>query len=151
MTPEKMFKSGLKDKQNICRTWTPSILCFKNLHYIFKPTLLLCSFWLLLGLVKVSLHKKWSFPLRISSVNVTKSSVSCGFGPQFPKDLVTYTEEILNGKLHFLCSVISIFQIIADMSLQLIFTTCILKSHVPCTYCLPGVSKDLKMLRTSHH
>ena len=27
-----------------------------------------------------SLHKKWSFPLRISSVNVTKSAVSCGFG-----------------------------------------------------------------------
>ena len=24
-----------------------------------------------------SLHKKWSFPLRISSVNVTKSAVSC--------------------------------------------------------------------------
>ena len=28
----------------------------------------------------MSLHKKWSFPLRISSVNVTKSAVSCGFG-----------------------------------------------------------------------
>ena len=27
-----------------------------------------------------SLHKKWSFPLRISSVNVTKSAASCGFG-----------------------------------------------------------------------
>ena len=25
------------------------------------------------------LHKKWSFPLRISSINVTKSVVSCGF------------------------------------------------------------------------
>ena len=25
--------------------------------------------------------------------------------PQFPTDLVTFTEEILNGKLHFLCSV----------------------------------------------
>ena len=25
--------------------------------------------------------------------------------PQFPADLVTFTEEILNGKLHFLCSV----------------------------------------------
>ena len=25
------------------------------------------------------LHKKWSFPLRISSVNVTKSAGSCGF------------------------------------------------------------------------
>ena len=24
--------------------------------------------------------------------------------PQFPSDLVTFTEEILNGKLHFLCS-----------------------------------------------
>ena len=24
-------------------------------------------------------HEKWSFPLRISSVNVTKSTVSCGF------------------------------------------------------------------------
>ena len=27
-----------------------------------------------------TLHKKWSFPLLISSVNVTKSAVSCGFG-----------------------------------------------------------------------
>ena len=25
--------------------------------------------------------------------------------PQFSADLVTFTEEILNGKLHFLCSV----------------------------------------------
>ena len=25
--------------------------------------------------------------------------------PQFPADLVTFTEEILNGKLHSLCSV----------------------------------------------
>ena len=25
-------------------------------------------------------HKKWSFPLRISSVNMTKSAVFCGFG-----------------------------------------------------------------------
>ena len=27
-----------------------------------------------------TLHKKWSFPLRISSVNVTKSAGNCGFG-----------------------------------------------------------------------
>ena len=26
-----------------------------------------------------TLHKKWSFPLGISSVNVTKFAVSCGF------------------------------------------------------------------------
>ena len=24
--------------------------------------------------------------------------------PQFPADLVTFSEEVLNGKLHFLCS-----------------------------------------------
>ena len=27
-----------------------------------------------------------------------------GAAPQFSADLVTHTEEILNGKLHFLCS-----------------------------------------------
>ena len=41
--------------------------------------------------------QKWSFSLRISSVNVTN--------PQFPVDLVTFTEEILNGKFHILFSV----------------------------------------------
>ena len=40
-----------------------------------------------------TLHKKWSFPLRISEVNMTKSAVSTGF--------VTSTEENLEGKLHF--------------------------------------------------
>ena len=45
----------------------------------------------------VALDKKWSFPLSISSENVTKSAGNCWF--------VTFTEEILNGKLHFLCSV----------------------------------------------
>ena len=48
-------------------------------------------YWLFLGnSVKSNLYKKWSFPLRISSVNVTKSSGNCGY---------TFTEEILNGKL----------------------------------------------------
>ena len=43
-----------------------------------------------------SLHKKWSFPLRTVSVNVIKS--------QETPDLVTFIEEILNGKLNFLHS-----------------------------------------------
>ena len=43
-----------------------------------------------------ALHKKWSFLLRISSVNVTKSAVSCGFGH--------FYWEIFKGKLYFLCS-----------------------------------------------
>ena len=32
---------------------------------------------------------------------------------QFPADLVTFTEEILNGKLHFLCSVFGVIPGIA--------------------------------------
>ena len=44
--------------------------------------------------------QKMKFPLRISSVNVTKS--------QFLADLVTFTEEIHDGKLHYLCSDISV-------------------------------------------
>ena len=32
------------------------------------------------SLLRHTLRKKWSFPLRISSVNVTKSTVSCRFG-----------------------------------------------------------------------
>ena len=41
------------------------------------------------------MHKKWSLPLTISSVNVTSVND------------FTFTEEILNGKLHFLCSLSS--------------------------------------------
>ena len=41
---------------------------------------------------KLTLHNKWNFPLRISSVNVIKPA---------PVDLVTFTEEILNRTHHF--------------------------------------------------
>ena len=39
----------------------------------------------------ITLHKKWIFPFKIFSVCVTKSTGKCG--------LVTFTEEILSGKL----------------------------------------------------
>ena len=39
---------------------------------------------------------------------------------QFPKDLVTFTEEILNGKLNFLCSENSFVQKKKEKSLVLI-------------------------------
>ena len=60
-----------------------------------------CNLYLNLDIVEIeepdgTLHKKWNFPFRISSVNVTNSTVTCGIG-HFP-------EEILYGKLHFLCN-----------------------------------------------
>ena len=45
----------------------------------------------MLSIPEAALHKNWSFLLWISSVNMNKSAGN------FP-------EEILNGKLHFLCS-----------------------------------------------
>ena len=52
--------------------------------------------WLLLVLSKIcggdssymSLYKKWSFPLRISSVNVTKSAGNCGWPHLLKKTLI---------------------------------------------------------------
>ena len=43
-----------------------------------------------------SLHKKWNFPLRISSINMTKSAENCGFGHIYWRNPY--------WKLHFLCS-----------------------------------------------
>ena len=39
------------------------------------------------NMVDVSLHEKLSFPLRISSVNMTKFAGKCGFGQIYWKNL----------------------------------------------------------------
>ena len=61
--------------------WTPVELAKQHLILLLE-TVKLWGIDLLTGVeIEVeSLHKKWSFPLQISSVNVTKSAVSCGFG-----------------------------------------------------------------------
>ena len=46
--------------------------------------------------------------------------------PQFPADLVTFTEEIPNGKLQFLCSVQNFMIIFHPMCLGSVYTTSIL-------------------------
>ena len=75
--------------------------------------------------------KNGSFPSSISSVNVTKSEV-------FLADLVTFTEEILNGKLHFLCCGFS--QKIA------VFFHCSNRDiPVPCIYFFYYTNADLKI------
>ena len=58
--------------------------------------------------VDVSVHKKWNFPLRISPVNLTNLPETA--------DLVTFTGEILNRKLHFLRTVLSWYVILRDFS-----------------------------------
>ena len=55
------------------------------------------------------LHKKWRFPLKISLVRVKKSIVLLLYflktlRKMIPLNLFTFTNRILNGILHFLCS-----------------------------------------------
>ena len=60
-------------------------------------------------LANVALHIKWSFLLKISSVNVSKSPLKSSENRRFSDDfkgnrladLVTFTGKIFNGKLHF--------------------------------------------------
>ena len=68
--------------QWFCQDFKSENLYFLNVYFVHAARIL-----------DLSLHQKWSFSLRISSVNVTKFEVSCGFGHIYG--------EILNGKLQF--------------------------------------------------
>ena len=48
------------------------------------------------SLLILALHKKWSLPLKVSSVNMTN--------PHFSADFVSFTQKVLNEKLYFSCS-----------------------------------------------
>ena len=48
--------------------------------------------------------------------------------PQFPADLVTFTEGILNGKLHFLCSIVIYF--FAFISVTFIFISQLIEGNM---------------------
>ena len=60
-----------------------------------------------------SLHKKWSFPLRVSSVNVTKFAGNCRFGHIYWRNL--------NGKLHFSYSTLLLSLIMVSSSPVFLF------------------------------
>ena len=67
-----------------------------------------------------SLNRNWSFPLRISSVNMTKSAVNCGFGHVYWRNpwwktsffcaMVTENSQIVRHKV--------MLKVIIDISLQ---------------------------------
>ena len=72
--------------KNIFLFW---LVTWKTIHFLI--ILLTRYFWIyikrnipfvlcIFSPYSQSLHKKWSFPLKISSANVTKSAVSWGFG-----------------------------------------------------------------------
>ena len=83
----------------------------KEKSVYFKPTL------------HFTLHKKWSFPLRISLLMWPN--------PQETADLDTFTEEILNGKLHFLCSFNLMFPSILQQLLKQLYSRIIKKGKWP--------------------
>ena len=72
------------------------VICLKSfwisLSFYIPSGLNILEFLWLTG--SPALHKKWSFSLRTSSVNMTKLAASWGFGQ--------FTKEILNLKLPFI-------------------------------------------------
>ena len=81
----------------IQNTFNYQIKNFKSIMWIVRNNRE--TYDILTNFMQLTLHKKWSFRLRISSVNMTTN----------PAESVTFTEEIFNGKLHLLCSVISFY------------------------------------------
>ena len=61
--------------------WYLKAICSKLLKILYKPSTFKNSVSIHNRGLQVlpTLHRKWSFPVRISSVNLTKSAVSCGF------------------------------------------------------------------------
>ena len=81
-----MFKVSYKHTKSMCLIVyskfvikTPEWLywCQSGVYFRFRTDFTQCS---VVFIAYLTLHKKWSFPLRICSVNVTKSKDSCGFG-----------------------------------------------------------------------
>ena len=50
-----------------------------------------------------TLHKKWSFSLKIASVNVTKFAISCGFGHIYRRNLLWKTSFFVQWNWCFRC------------------------------------------------
>ena len=71
----KRLVSSVLRRRPCCDVNFSNFWKLESCYGIASPKVVYCRKW-----YWYSLHKKWSFPLRISSVNVTKSPVSCGFG-----------------------------------------------------------------------
>ena len=100
------FCSVFSQKPNLEPSWTSMMELFAKIANCFHPLTIFtkrsildvwqCSenafafcqqkytdcdtIFFILWILRGALHKKWIFPLKISSVNVTKYEVSCGFG-----------------------------------------------------------------------
>ena len=107
-----------------------SLIGFNSFYNPLSSTysILKGSFFLFATLMITALHKKWSFSLWISSVNANRPAANLSLvtftkeirsklvtghfywrNPQQTAGLVTFTEEILNWKIHFLRSVLFCF------------------------------------------
>ena len=98
----KLNVSGFKLLETLCAIW----------YYLYDLALA-CNFtksntrpWVFFTLFK--LYKWYQIVQRLTFIYIKKAGITQKkfdlHGRKFPPDLVTFTEEILNGKLHFLCS-----------------------------------------------
>ena len=94
----KLCKSSGLTFLTILEKSGPLILFFKKVGkcHNFAENFMNCKILKRASSIQHCKKKKWSFTLRIFSVNVTKSAETA--------NLIIFTEETLNGKLYFLCS-----------------------------------------------
>ena len=69
------------------------LICLEMFYHSFIAKMIIAAYTVLIS--RHSLHTKLSFPLRSSSVNVTKSAVSCEFGHIYWKK--TSMENFIDG------------------------------------------------------
>ena len=86
--------------------------------------------------VASALHKKWSFPLRISSVNETKSAGNCGFRHIYWRSASSKTfEQCCLSEIWLLfAKLVKYWNIICTSQTEEIFCTEGLKLNVPLEY-----------------
>ena len=98
--------SKLRIKTLDWRHWRHSgvfIVDFEHISYLFSSVSICCCPCGRRSEETLYCTKKWRFPSRFSSVNVSKSAGICWLGHIYWRNL--------NGKLHFLCSVTKCWKI----------------------------------------
>ena len=91
-----------------------SFCCF----YFYLWTYFLQTGFILFVSLTLSVHKKWSFPLRISSVNVTKSAGICGFGNIYWSNPYWKTSFLVHTRRLFTTGLISLYSFLEKIELE---------------------------------
>ena len=105
-----LWQNNVSNEMNFDRnSLTSWLITRKGSQWFLNISLLetLMEIWILNE--KSTLHKKWSFPFRISSVNVTKYTVFCKFGDIYCRNHSWKTSFFVQWQWLYICQFKYIF------------------------------------------